>query len=76
LSTQRIFVHRDIKVEFVERLAERVAARRAGDPLLASTAVGPLILPREATRVSSWIDEAVAGRCADARRRPPVRDHA
>ncbi|QNI33960.1 aldehyde dehydrogenase family protein [Alloacidobacterium dinghuense] len=60
VSTQRIFVHNDIKAEFVERLASRVRALRVGDPLLADTEVGPLILPREATRVSNWIDEAVA----------------
>jgi acyl-CoA reductase-like NAD-dependent aldehyde dehydrogenase len=61
VSTQRIFVHNHIKAEFVERLAARVQALRVGDPLLADTEVGPLILPREANRVSSWIDEAVAG---------------
>jgi acyl-CoA reductase-like NAD-dependent aldehyde dehydrogenase len=61
VSTQRIFVHSDIKAEFVERLEARVSALRVGDPLLASTEVGPLILPREATRVSTWIDEAVSG---------------
>jgi acyl-CoA reductase-like NAD-dependent aldehyde dehydrogenase len=60
VSTQRIFVHNDIKAEFVARLAARVQALRVGDPLPADTEVGPLILPREATRVSSWIDEAVA----------------
>jgi acyl-CoA reductase-like NAD-dependent aldehyde dehydrogenase len=61
VSTQRIFVHRDIKADFVDRLAARVHALRVGDPLLAETEVGPLILPREATRVRNWIDEAVAG---------------
>jgi acyl-CoA reductase-like NAD-dependent aldehyde dehydrogenase len=61
VSTQRIFVHRDIKAEFVERLAARVRQLRVGDPLLAETEVGPLIHPREANRVSAWIDEAVAG---------------
>jgi acyl-CoA reductase-like NAD-dependent aldehyde dehydrogenase len=60
VSTQRIFVHHDIKAEFVERLAARVLALRVGDPVLAETEVGPLILPRETTRVSGWIDEAVA----------------
>ena len=59
VSTQRIFVHTDIKAEFVERLATRIHALRVGDPLQADTEVGPLILPREATRVSTWIDEAV-----------------
>ena len=60
VSTQRIFVHTDIKAEFLERLAARVRALRVGDPLLSDTEVGPLILPRETTRVSTWIDEAVA----------------
>jgi acyl-CoA reductase-like NAD-dependent aldehyde dehydrogenase len=58
VSTQQIFVHSDIKAEFVERLATRVRVLRVGDPLLADTEVGPLIVPRE---VSSWIGEAVAG---------------
>jgi acyl-CoA reductase-like NAD-dependent aldehyde dehydrogenase len=34
---------------------------RVGYPVLAETEVGPLILPREADRVSSWIEEAAAG---------------
>ena len=61
VSVQRIFAHEDIKDEFIERLAARVAKLRVGDPALAETEVGPLILPRETVRVSSWIDEAVAG---------------
>jgi acyl-CoA reductase-like NAD-dependent aldehyde dehydrogenase len=32
-----------------------------GDPLLHETEVGPLILPREADRVTAWIEEAAAG---------------
>ena len=61
VSVQRVFVHKDIRDDFVERLAARVQKLRTGDPLLAETEVGPLILPRETTRVQSWIDEAVAG---------------
>ncbi len=61
VSVQRIFVHEDVEAEFVERLAARVAALRVGDPLRAETEVGPLILPRETDRVSTWIGEAVAG---------------
>jgi acyl-CoA reductase-like NAD-dependent aldehyde dehydrogenase len=61
VSTQRIFVHADIQAEFVERLAARVAALRVGDPLSLETEVGPLIHPREADRVQSWIEEAAAG---------------
>lgn len=61
VSTQRIFVHADLHEAFLERFAARVAALRVGDPALVETEVGPLILPREADRVSSWIEEAVAG---------------
>jgi acyl-CoA reductase-like NAD-dependent aldehyde dehydrogenase len=61
VSTQRIYVHADLQNEFIERFSARVAALRVGDPVLANTEVGPLIAPREADRVASWIDEAVAG---------------
>jgi acyl-CoA reductase-like NAD-dependent aldehyde dehydrogenase len=61
VSTQRIFVHADIRAEFVERFAARVGALRVGDPLSLETEVGPLIHPREADRVQSWIEEAAAG---------------
>ena len=61
VSTQRIFVHADIQAEFVERFAARVGALRVGDPLSLETEVGPLIHPREAERVQSWIEEAAAG---------------
>jgi acyl-CoA reductase-like NAD-dependent aldehyde dehydrogenase len=61
VSIQRIFVHVDILADFVERFSARVASLRVGDPLSADTEVGPLIHPREADRVISWIEEAVAG---------------
>ena len=61
VSTQRLFVHADIQAELVERFAARVRALRVGDPLSLDTEVGPLIHPREADRVQSWIEEAAAG---------------
>jgi acyl-CoA reductase-like NAD-dependent aldehyde dehydrogenase len=60
VSTQRIFVHRDILADFIARFAARVGSLRVGDPLLPETEVGPLINPREAARVVSWIDEAAS----------------
>jgi len=60
VSTQRIFVHQAIRDAFVERLTQRVAALRVGDPRSADTEVGPLILPKEVERVASWVEEAVA----------------
>ncbi len=59
VSTQRIFVSRARFDDFVDLLSARVAALRVGDPLLPHTEVGPLIRPREATRVTEWIAEAV-----------------
>lgn len=61
VSTQRIFVHREVVDAFTERLVARVKALRTGDPTLKETEVGPLIQPREADRVAAWIDEAVKG---------------
>ena len=60
VSTQRIFVHHDIMSGFVERLAARIALLRVGDPLRRETEVGPLIDPRETSRVVSWVEEATA----------------
>lgn len=58
VSVQRIYVHEAIKKSFVERFAARVARLRVGDPTLAETEVGPLILPKEVDRVESWVKEA------------------
>ena len=60
VSTQRIFVHAAIEAEFLERFTTRVRGLRVGDPLRLETEVGPLIHPREADRVTSWVEEAVA----------------
>ncbi|WP_429912875.1 aldehyde dehydrogenase family protein [Glycocaulis sp.] len=61
VSTQRIFVHADIAEDFTQRLVARVESLRTADPVLHDTEVGPLILPREAERVSEWTREAVSG---------------
>lgn len=61
VSTQRIYVHRDIADDFSQRLIERVERLRTGDPTRENTEVGPLILPREADRVAEWIQDAVDG---------------
>lgn len=61
VSTQRLFIHRDIADDFTQRLIARVETLRTADPVLTDTEVGPLILPREADRVADWIAEAVGG---------------
>lgn len=60
VSTQRIFVHQSIHDAFVDKLTQKVAALKVGDPRAKETEVGPLILPKEVERVASWVDEAVA----------------
>lgn len=61
VSTQRIYVHKDIADDFTQKLVARVEKLRTADPTLQDTEVGPLILPREADRVAQWIEEAVSG---------------
>ena len=58
VSVQRIFVAEKIMATFVEKLTAKVSALVVGDPALPATDVGPLILPREATRVRAWVEEA------------------
>ena len=60
VSTQRIYVHSTLMTAFLERFVARVRALRVGDPLSPETEVGPLINPREADRVESWVNEAAA----------------
>lgn len=61
VSVQRIFVHDAIKQSFIERFTARVGKLQVGDPTLAQTEVGPLILPKEVDRVESWVKEAADG---------------
>lgn len=61
VSVQRIFVQQRIITPFMDNFVKQVQSLRVGDPLLKETEVGPLINPREADRITSWIDEAVAG---------------
>lgn len=61
VSVQRVFVHEEIMPDFAARFTAAVAKLRVGDPILAETEVGPLILPREVTRVEDWVREAGNG---------------
>jgi acyl-CoA reductase-like NAD-dependent aldehyde dehydrogenase len=60
ISTQRVFVHRDIAARFVDALVAAVSTLVVGDPGDDSTDVSALIDPGETDRVASWIDDAVA----------------
>jgi acyl-CoA reductase-like NAD-dependent aldehyde dehydrogenase len=72
ISVQRIFVHRRIRDEFVERFVAGARRLTLGHPHDPATDVSSLITPAEAGRVEEWIAEAVgagARLLAGARRR-------
>jgi betaine-aldehyde dehydrogenase len=52
----RVFVHRSIKAEFLERLVKRVNAMRIGDPMDPETQVGALISEPHMHKVLSYIE--------------------
>ncbi len=60
ISVQRIFVHRSIHQEFVERLANAVSKLVVGDPSDPDTQVSALITHKETERVKGWIDDAAS----------------
>lgn len=59
ISTQRVIVDRRVYGDFLDALAPRVAALAPGDPFVDGTRLSAMISEGEATRVASWIDEAV-----------------
>jgi acyl-CoA reductase-like NAD-dependent aldehyde dehydrogenase len=59
ISTQRIFVHEDVRKEFTANLVEAATSRRPGDPWDSKTGVGPLIDEASAIRIEQWVNEAV-----------------
>ena len=60
----RVFVHRSIKADFLERLVKRVNAMRIGDPMNPETQVGPLVSEQHMRKVLSYIER---GRAEGAR---------
>ncbi len=60
ISVQRVFAHRDIYEELRERLIAGAKGLRLGDPLDATTDVGPMITEAAACRIEEWVGEAVA----------------
>jgi len=52
----RVFVQRDFYDEFVDRLTQRAAQAKAGDPLDPHTTIGPLVSKEQFERVRSYLD--------------------
>jgi acyl-CoA reductase-like NAD-dependent aldehyde dehydrogenase len=59
-SVQLLLVHEKIVKDVETRLAALVSKVKYGDPTDPETFVGPLISEKEAIRVESWIEEALA----------------
>lgn len=58
IGVQRIMVEQAVYQGFLDRLVERVAACKVGDPLVEGTDVGPVINKSSADRIEAWIGEA------------------
>lgn len=59
ISAQRVIVAEALYEEVLDRLARDVGSLSAGDPMRGDTRVGPLINEGEASRVRSWLTDAV-----------------
>ncbi len=57
-ATSRAIVERSVADQFTERLAERIGALTVGDPLQATTQIGPLIDADAADRVAREVSDA------------------
>ncbi|MBX3482343.1 aldehyde dehydrogenase family protein [Phenylobacterium sp.] len=60
IGVQRIIIHADIYDTLRDRLVARTRTLIAGDPHKEETFVGPMIDVKEAARLDSWIQAAVA----------------
>ncbi len=60
VSVQRVYVDETILDDVASALTAGAKKLSVGDPTLAETDIGPLILPREVNRVAQWVDAAIA----------------
>jgi len=59
VSVQRVYCHQSGARQLAQGLAELAGALKVGNPKEADTDVGPLIRPREVTRVHEWVSAAI-----------------
>jgi len=60
IGVQRIYVHDRLYHDFKIKLVAATQALKMGDPKKADTFIGPMISEAEASRLDSWIQEAVS----------------
>jgi aldehyde dehydrogenase (NAD+) len=56
----RLYLHEDVRDEFVDRLRSAVADLGVGDPLAPTTDIGPMIDHHHQRQVREFVDDAVA----------------
>lgn len=61
IHVQRVIIHADIYDTFRDMLTAKVRELKSGDPKNRETFIGPMISTKEAQRLKTWIDAAVAG---------------
>ena len=59
ISVQRIFVHKNIYDDFLERFIDETKKLRRGDPIEDDTDLSPMIDEPNARRAEEWVKEAV-----------------
>ncbi len=59
VSVQRVYAPSPLAEQIAQHLAKLGDAMLVGDPVLEDTDIGPLIRPREVTRVHEWVEQAV-----------------
>ncbi|KKB34237.1 5-carboxymethyl-2-hydroxymuconate semialdehyde dehydrogenase [Bacillus thermotolerans] len=62
-ANSRVFLHKNIKDEFVEKLKQRVMKIKIGDPMDTGTQLGPLIEKQHFNKVNSYIELAKEEGC-------------
>ncbi len=60
ISVQRIIVYESVYDEFRDRLVAKTKTLVAGNPQDENTFIGPMIDVKEASRLDTWVQEAVA----------------
>jgi len=60
-STERVYVHRSVYNEFVDRVTSIAGALRVGDPMREDTQIGPMRTGAGRTRVLEQVGQAIDG---------------
>jgi acyl-CoA reductase-like NAD-dependent aldehyde dehydrogenase len=58
ISVQRMFIHRAVWTEFMDKFVTAASTLVAGDPLDPETQIGPMVDEQQAQRTDGWVREA------------------